>query len=152
MALDPLRGLLLIAGLLAGGPAAGAEVIAHSSYPENAIARSLLRGVFGMRVRAWPDGTPVRVFVLEDASPVHEEFAKAVLQMYPWQLRHNWDRLLYSGTGQQPVTVTSEEELLRRVAETPGGIGYLSEYRPPQADPRKPRTVPVPAVKVIHVR
>jgi hypothetical protein len=129
---------------LAVTPAAGAEVIAHSDYPDGQIARSLLRGVFGMRVRAWPDGRPVRVYVLEDKNPVHQDFCKAVLQVYPYQLRQNWDRLLYSGTGQPPVTVASEEELLRRVAETPGSIGYLAVRPSASSRDRK--------VKVLDVR
>lgn len=147
-------GLALLAGYLGfAGPAPGAEVISNSSYPESEIARSLLRGVFGMRVRAWPDGTPVRVFVLEDTSPIHEEFAKSVLQVYPYQLRQNWDRLLYSGTGQQPITVSSEDELLRRVAETPGAIGYLSQYRPgPSRSASNTGKTGSPAVKVLNVR
>lgn len=145
MALMRLRWVLVAIGLSAANPAMAADVIAHAGYPETSIARSLLRGVFGMRVRAWPDGTPVRVFVLADGHPTHEDFCKTVLQFYPYQLRQDWDRLLYSGTGQQPVTVVSEEELLRRVAETPGGIGYLGTYRPPQGS----RSV---NVKVLHVR
>lgn len=144
-----LYGPLLCLALVAS-PAAAAEVIAHPDHPGGEISRPLLRGVFGMRVRAWPDGTPVRVFVLEDGNPLHAEFSKAVLQMYPYQLRQNWDRLLYSGTGQQPVTVSSEEELLRRVAETAGAIGYVSRYPPP--DVRGRTRSPIPAVKVLHVR
>lgn len=141
MAHGRLAGALIFLALLAPAAAAAAEVVAHRSYPQGAIARSLLRGVFGMRVRAWPDGTPVHVFVLPDDAPLHEDFAKSVLQMYPYQLRQNWERLMYSGTGQQPVTVGSEAELLERVAATPGAIGYVSA-----------RPVPVVKVKVLHVR
>lgn len=143
MALRPLAGVLIFLAILLPVAAAGAEVIVHPGYPENAIARSLLRGVFGMRVRAWPDGTPVHVFVLPDDDPLHDEFSKSVLQMYPYQLRQNWERLLYSGTGQQPITVTSEAELLQRVAGTRGAIGYAA------APPRGPASA---TVKVLHVR
>lgn len=156
MAQARLRWALLLIAVAGAAPGSAADVIAHPGYPEPHIARPLLRGVFGMRIRAWPDGTPVRVFVLEDSHPVHQEFAKSVLQMYPYQLRQNWDRLLYSGTGQPPIVVASEEELLRRVAETPGGIGYLSEYRPPVPPPpsksKTPAKPPAAIVKVLHVR
>ena len=40
-----------------------------------------------------------------------------------------WDRLVFSGTGQAPDTVTSTEEMLARVASTPGAIGYLSQIQ-----------------------
>ena len=150
---------LLVHALAWAAPAGAVDVIAHPSHADDGIARAQLRGVFGMRVRAWPDGTPVRVFVLADDSSVHTEFSKAILQMYPYQLRQNWDRLLYSGTGQPPIQVGSEEEMLRRVAETPGAIGYVEQYRPaaasPAAKPVRGRAAPSPepaAVRVLNVR
>lgn len=154
-----MRWLLLALAWSSG--AGAADVIANPAYPQGDIARSLLRGVFGMRVRAWPDGRPVRVFVLADDSPVHQDFTKSQLQMYPYQLRQNWDRLLYSGTGQPPIVVTSEQEMIRRVAETPGAIGYVGRYEAPPAPAAKPakgRKAPAPAspppppVKVLHVQ
>jgi ABC-type phosphate transport system substrate-binding protein len=47
--------------------------------------------------------------------------------MFPHQLRRAWDRLVYSGTGQAPVMVESEEEMREKVAASPGAIGYLSD-------------------------
>lgn len=143
--------LLLLASGWAGA-APDVDVIANPSYPQNDIPRPLLRGVFGMRVRAWPDGRPVRVFVLADESPVHQDFARSQLQMYPYQLRQNWDRLLYSGTGQPPIVVTSEQEMLRRVAETPGAIGYVGRAAPAAHAPKGHKDPePAAGVKVLHV-
>jgi hypothetical protein len=48
------------------------------------------------------------------------------LQLFPYQLRRAWDRQLFSGTGQAPTVVADEQEMLRRVAATPGAIGYAS--------------------------
>lgn len=120
------QGLVLACGLACAGAAGAAEVIVNMPG-EPGVSRPFLRGMFGMRVRAWPNGTPVRVFVLPDTDPAHVAFSTQVLQMYPYQLRQNWDRLVYSGTGQPPIEVDSEPELLRRVAETPGSIGYISK-------------------------
>lgn len=80
-----------------------------------------------MRLRTWPDGRPIRVFVLEDHDPTHNRFAKTILSIFPYQLRRLWDRLVYSGTGQAPNTVGSQEEMRTRVATTPGAIGYLEK-------------------------
>ena len=78
-----------------------------------------------MRLRNWPDQTPVRVFVLRDDNPTHSLFSKQILNIYPHQLRLAWDRLVFSGTGQAPTEVSSEAEMRERVAKTPGAIGYL---------------------------
>jgi len=163
--------VLAIVMLSAAAPAASAvDVLVNAGQAGQDISRARLRGIFGMRLRAWPDGTPVRVFVLEDKDSLHQDFCKTELQMYPYQLRQDWDRLLYSGTGQPPVQVGSEAEMLKRVSETPGAIGYVREYQPP-APPPRPAAQPTPQkgakdavppppeepappapVKVLHVR
>lgn len=101
------------------------EVIIHPGVTERAVSRASVRSIFGMRLLRWSDGTPIRVFVLEDQHPIHRAFCKEVLDIYPYQLRQSWDRLVFSGIGQAPTEVASEEEMLARVASTPGAIGYL---------------------------
>lgn len=101
------------------------DIIVNSSIPENIISRSLARSIFGMRFLKWRDGTPIKVYVLEDNQIMHSAFCKEVLDIYPYQLRQSWDRLVYSGTGQAPTLVASEDEMLERVASTRGAIGYL---------------------------
>lgn len=89
--------------------------------------RQTLRAIFSMRLRQWPDGKPVTVFVLPTSHPVHVAFCKEVLGVFPHQLQRAWDRLVYSGTGQAPVEVNSLEEMTQRVRDTPGAIGYLAK-------------------------
>jgi ABC-type phosphate transport system substrate-binding protein len=101
------------------------EVITHSDRAGILIERPLLRSIFTMRIRQWPDGTPTRVFVLADDSSVHDRFCREQLGTYPYVLRQTWDRLVYTGTGFAPTQVRSEEEMRQRVLVTPGAIGYL---------------------------
>lgn len=101
------------------------EVIVHPGVGVRHLSRNSLRAIFGMRLRAWQDGSPVRVFVLPDDASLHNLFAKEKLSIFPYQLRSAWDRLIFSGTGQAPFLVNSEEEMRIRVATTPGAIGYL---------------------------
>ena len=80
-----------------------------------------------MRVLEWPDGTPIRVFVLDDRNPVHRQFCKQYLEVFPHQLRYAWNRRVYSGMGQSPQQVDSVQEMHDQIADTPGAIGYLPE-------------------------
>lgn len=101
------------------------RVIGSPSNTQQVLSKNALRAIFGMRLRSWPDGEPIQVFVLRDNHPVHIAFCKRILNIYPHQLRLAWDRQVYSGTGQAPREVVSEEEMRLRVATTPGAIGYL---------------------------
>lgn len=103
--------------------------VAHPSVSTDHLPRNLLRSIFGMRLRTWQGGPPIRVYVLPDDAPVHSVFTKQQLNIFPYQLRARWDRLTYTGTGQAPITVQSEDEMYALIASTPGAIGYLSESR-----------------------
>jgi ABC-type phosphate transport system substrate-binding protein len=101
------------------------KVIVHPDVEQESISANALRAIFSMRMKTWPNNRLVKVYVLPDDHPLHQMFSKETLNVFPYQLRANWDRLVFSGTGQAPTTVASYEEMLRRIANTPGSIGYL---------------------------
>lgn len=101
------------------------QVVANASITTNELPLASLRAIFSMRVRNWPDGKPVTVFVLPDRDERHVAFSKEILYVYPYVLRDTWDRMVFTGTGKAPIEVKSEDELLKRVAATPGAIGYI---------------------------
>ena len=108
----------------------GIHVIANSQQPVNSLNLKELRAMFLMRLREWPDHRPVSVFVLRQEDPVHIQFCKDLLSVYPHQLQAGWDRLVYSGTGAAPVILESEQQMLDTIANTPGSIGYIQEDKP----------------------
>lgn len=105
------------------------DVIVNRAVAGNSLAEASARAFFSMRLSKWPDGRPVQVFVLPDAHPAHVALCKEQLNLYPYQLRQSWDRLVYSGMAQAPVEVATEEEMISRVATTPGALGYVRKVR-----------------------
>lgn len=103
------------------------EVITNHKTPTQSLSQASLRAIFAMRIKQWPDGAPVKVFVLPDKADIHEAFCKEILRIYPYVLRDTWDRMVYTGAGQAPTRVSSAEELLVKVANTPGSIGYIEK-------------------------
>ncbi len=101
------------------------EVVINKGVGENILSANSLRSIFSMHLKTWSDGTKIRVFVLPDDDQLHQSFSKEKLNVFPYQLRSIWDKLVFSGTGQAPIKVNSTEEMLTKVASTPGAIGYL---------------------------
>lgn len=101
------------------------EIIVNQDHAGAALDRDQLRAAFTMRMREWPDGRPLKVFVLQDSNDVHDQFCRELLGTYPYVLRNVWDRMVFTGTGLAPITVQSEEEMRVRVKNTPGAIGYV---------------------------
>ena len=93
--------VLLLWLLIAAASHADEQVvlIAHPSVALEDINKDRLRAIFAMRETRWSDDSPVRVFVLPDQHPVHRQFCKDPLSIYPFILRRHWDRLTFTGTG-----------------------------------------------------
>lgn len=101
------------------------KVIISPDVKQEAVTANVLRAIFSMRLKTWSDGKLIRVYVLPDDHELHQIFSKETLNVFPYQLRATWDRLVFSGTGQAPTTVSSNEEMLQKIASTPGSIGYV---------------------------
>jgi ABC-type phosphate transport system substrate-binding protein len=122
-------GLLLLALVSFGsrGDELSVIIIANRTVQQSSLPLETVRAIFAMRQRTLPGGQAVHVFVLPDDNPVHEEFSKKILGVYPHQLRLAWDRAVFSGTGQAPNEVENEADMLEAVASTPGSIGYIKQ-------------------------
>ncbi|NOY62843.1 MAG: hypothetical protein GXP10_06805 [Gammaproteobacteria bacterium] len=113
----------------ARGEVGEVKVIASPDTPARETTVPQLRAIFAMRLHKWAGNLPVTVYVLSDYHPTHAAFSKTILNLFPYQMRRTWNRLVFSGTGQAPEEVLSEEEMVRKVASTPGAIGYIRRVK-----------------------
>mgnify|MGYP001770312877 CR=1 FL=1 len=60
-----------------------------------------------------------------EGSPARPQFNERVRGKNEQQLRSYWSRMIFTGKGQPPRSVASQEDVLRMVAATPGAIGYV---------------------------
>ncbi|RLA24649.1 MAG: hypothetical protein DRQ61_00390 [Gammaproteobacteria bacterium] len=103
------------------------EVITHPDLKIESLSAIKARNIFSMRSHNWPDGSPVRVYVLSDDNDLHKQFSKQKLGIFPYKLRRVWDRYVFSGTGQAPITVENEDEMIEVISTTKGAIGYANK-------------------------
>jgi len=103
------------------------KVIYHSAQNKQKIPEKLLLKIYAMQVKNWPDGTAIKVFILPNNNPTHKNFVIRYFKMPPHQLVRLWKRLIFSGTGRGPIKVNSEAEMIAKVSNTKGAIGYVSD-------------------------
>jgi hypothetical protein len=120
---------LILCMLLCAPLSWGVDIIANRSVNVNALSLASARAIFGMRQVKWPNGAPIRVFVMPDDHAIHGALCKERLNLFPYQLRQSWDRMVYSGMAQAPSEVSNEEDMLEKIAVTPGAIGYVRKVR-----------------------
>jgi len=103
------------------------DVIASPNVQTTSLSINELRHIFFMRVQEWPDGTPIKVYVLNDSNELHKKFSKEKLGAFPYKLRRLWDRNTFSGTGQAPIVLDNELDMIKIISASQGGIGYASK-------------------------
>ncbi len=112
-----------------GGNTLAGEVmlIVNAVNPLGCLSQLQVRTIFTMRTHVWPNNQKLRVFVLRDNHPVHRDFTLEIMGLYPYQMRQYWDREVFSGKGQAPTEVETEEDMVKAVASDPGAIGYIGD-------------------------
>ena len=101
------------------------RVVVNPSVESKNISIEQIRRIFSMRQITWPNEQAITVYVLSNQHQTHQIFSTKVLRMFPYQLDRIWNKLVYSGLGEGPIKVQSEMEMLERVSQKPGAVGYV---------------------------
>jgi ABC-type phosphate transport system substrate-binding protein len=125
-----MKRLLLVAALTVACSIAGnaqVVVIAHPSVPLSTIDTETLMDIYMLTQTKWSDTTPIRVFALKKNARASETFyTHAGLNVLT--LNKQWLRVQLSGEGRAP-TLVNEDDMVARVAATPGAIGFVDITR-----------------------
>ena len=103
-------------------------VIANLSVPVDQIEKNELENFYTGDIRKWSDGEPVVVFDLKPKGEVKDTFYN-FLGKSTSRMKSIWMKNMLSGEGEPPESLKSEEELLKKVAATPGAIGFISQAK-----------------------
>ena len=118
--------LILIASLFTCTSAtAQVAVIAHSSVPVDTIEKIDLLDFYTGDIRVWQDENPVVVFDLKTKNDVKKSFYRFIGKSTS-RMKSIWMKKMLAGESDPPMTMASEEEMLAKVASTPGAIGFIS--------------------------
>jgi len=117
-------GLLVLAG--ARPVEAQFVVIVNAQSSVGAMSVSDLSRVFQKKNHNLPDGSEAVPVDLGKDSPVREAFSQAVLGRGVSQIEAFWQQQIFAGREVPPDTRSTDEEIIAFVAQTPGGIGYVS--------------------------
>ena len=118
---------LLSVAFQVGSQEPAVQVVVNPSVESKDISVEQIRRIFSMRQTTWSNEQAITVYVLSNQHLTHQAFSTKVLGMFPYQLDRIWNKLVYSGLGEEPIKVQSEQEMLERVSQKPGAIGYVMQ-------------------------
>ncbi len=114
--------LVLLSAALADAQVA---VIANRSVPEMSLTAAQVLDLYMLNVRAWSDGQAVALMCLRE-HPAEEKKFFDLLRRSPLEMRKAWLRAQLSGHARPPEMIAAQEDMARRVAATPGAVGFVA--------------------------
>lgn len=94
------------------------------------MSKSKIVDLFTGDVRLWDNGQPVVAIDLQTPKDVRKNFYKA-LGKSSARMRSIWMKKKLSGEGDAPQTLETEDEVVARVASTPGSISFVRATHAP---------------------
>jgi len=111
-----------LAGVLHAGSLTGMVVIANEGVGVDHISAAALRNVYTGRTTYWQGGDHVVIAVCDGMT---DEALNEVSGMDPSEFRTFWQRLVFSGRGEEPRTAADANDLVKFVASTKGAIALV---------------------------
>jgi ABC-type phosphate transport system substrate-binding protein len=117
---------VLLAGALQAAAFDGVVVIVNKSVMVNSISGVALKNIYTGRIMYWEDGQSIGPAVLADNLDGKTDAAlEEVSGMDASQFKTFWQRMLFSGRGQQPEKMDDVAALVAFVASNKGAIALV---------------------------
>lgn len=100
-------------------------VIVNKDNPLTSISRTEIEMIYLGKKKLFEDGLPAVPVDLPADSLLRREFFANVLGKAEESYRLYWVRMIFSGKGQPPVMLNSEDEAVRFVSGNKGGIAFV---------------------------
>lgn len=122
-------GKLLATLLLFAAASARAElaVIVHAGNKVEVPSHRLVQDIFLGRARMFPNGEAA--LPIDQSSSLRAEFYQLLTERPIEQINAYWARLMFTGQSSPPPQVRDDGEMLRKVRDNVGAIGYVDKAR-----------------------
>jgi ABC-type phosphate transport system substrate-binding protein len=117
-----LLAAVMLAGILPARALDGAIVIANSSLASDSLSADALKDVYTGKTKYWDGGQNIVIVVLSDKTDAAVQQASG---MEASQFKTFWQRLAFSGRGQEPKHADDAAAVVALVAATKGAIAIV---------------------------
>ncbi len=124
-----LRRLVLLGGMVASAVAMAGDVVVIVNPANSAnIDEEQIAKIFLGQTKTFSNGSEA-LPVDQKEGALREEFGNKLLKKNPAQLKAQWARQIFTGGAKPPKELSSDDEILKFVASTPGAIAYIDSSK-----------------------
>ena len=113
---------LIILFLFSGFGFSQVAIIANKSVK---LDKAQLLDYYSLEIKLWDNGDPVMIFDLKIKNEVREAFFK-FLGKSSSRMKSVWMKKMFLGEGDPPEPMESEQNMLDKIINTPGSIGFVN--------------------------
>jgi ABC-type phosphate transport system substrate-binding protein len=121
-------GLIVVAlalSLASGIASSDVVVVVSARSPIMALSKNQLIDIFLGKVSRYPDGTEAMPLDQAEGSSARDEFYTRAADKSAAQIKAYWSKIIFTGRGQPPPTVSNSVEMKKRIRDNPAAIGYI---------------------------
>ncbi len=118
-----LIGLAL--GLMSRMAAADIVVVVSAKSPVGALSKEQVEDIFLGKTIRFPDGALAVAIDQPEGSAIRNEFYVKVVGKTAAQIKAYWSKIIFTGRGQPPPSVSNTVEMMKRISANPAAIGYI---------------------------
>jgi ABC-type phosphate transport system substrate-binding protein len=100
-------------------------VITHKATSIAALDNDKILDIYTLNTKNWGDGGKITLMEIKGDSPVKTRFYSALGTSFN-EMQKLWLKKQFSGKGLPPTAISSEQEIVEKVANTPGAIAYVN--------------------------
>jgi ABC-type phosphate transport system substrate-binding protein len=89
------------------------------------LSKAQVADIFLGKVSRFPNGAPVVPIDQTEGSAERDEFYVAFAGKSPAQVKSHWAKIIFTGRGQPPKSVSNSVEIIKLIAADPSAIGYI---------------------------
>ena len=120
-----LVAIALALSLISAVVKADVVAVVSAKSPITTLTVNQVADIFFGKASRFPNGVLAFPVDQADGSAIRDEFYSKVLGKTAAQIKAYWSKIIFTGRGQPPPSVSSNIEMKKRISENPAAIGYI---------------------------
>ena len=116
---------LLLSLAMAGTGTADVVVVVSSKCAVSTLSKDQVMDIFLGKTTRFPDGAPAVPVDQAEGSAARDEFYATFANKSPAQVKAHWTKIIFTGRGQPPKSVSNSIEVRKLIAANPLVISYI---------------------------
>jgi ABC-type phosphate transport system substrate-binding protein len=110
---------------MAGAGKADVVVVVSSKSTVSTLSKDQVTDIFLGKTARFPDGAPAIPIDQVEGSAARDEFYATFANKSPAQVKAHWTKIIFTGRGQPPKSVSSSVEARKLITANPQAISYI---------------------------